>query len=152
LENLTISAKKGWSTLILNGMNTWSTKFQWVSFSVQPFYFKKFNPFLVFNVKQGWEPLCEFLNKPIPNEPFPNTNKKEDVDAESISKEVITLGSVAVFYGGLATLGFLAYKYDLKGVISRAFWRLSFKFLHHFFQNKIFFSLSDDFLLVQSCA
>ena len=77
--------------------------------------------FLVFNVKQGWEPLCEFLKKPIPNEPFPNTNKKEDVDVESITKEVITLGSVAVFYGGIATLGFLAYKYDLGRSISRYF-------------------------------
>ena len=26
---------------------------------------------LVFEVKQGWEPLCTFLNLPIPEEPFP---------------------------------------------------------------------------------
>ena len=29
---------------------------------------------LVFDVKEGWEPLCKFLNKPIPDVPFPNTN------------------------------------------------------------------------------
>ena len=29
---------------------------------------------LVFNVKEGWEPLCEFLKVPIPDIPFPNTN------------------------------------------------------------------------------
>ncbi|KWV91614.1 sulfotransferase family protein [Erythrobacter sp. YT30] len=29
---------------------------------------------LVFEVKQGWEPLCEFLGKPIPDEPFPHAN------------------------------------------------------------------------------
>ena len=29
---------------------------------------------LVFEVKQGWEPLCTFLNLPIPEEPFPNVN------------------------------------------------------------------------------
>ena len=29
---------------------------------------------LVFNVKQGWEPLCKFLGKPIPDKPFPRCN------------------------------------------------------------------------------
>ena len=27
---------------------------------------------LTFNVKQGWKPLCEFLDVPIPEVPFPN--------------------------------------------------------------------------------
>lgn len=27
---------------------------------------------LVFNVKMGWKPLCEFLDVPVPEEPFPN--------------------------------------------------------------------------------
>ena len=30
--------------------------------------------FLEFNVKEGWAPLCEFLDKPVPDVPFPNTN------------------------------------------------------------------------------
>jgi len=29
---------------------------------------------LVFNVKEGWPPLCAFLDKPIPDTPFPNVN------------------------------------------------------------------------------
>ena len=29
---------------------------------------------LVFEVKEGWEPLCKFLNIPEPNEPFPRLN------------------------------------------------------------------------------
>jgi hypothetical protein len=29
---------------------------------------------LEFNVKQGWEPLCQFLDKEIPDEPFPHVN------------------------------------------------------------------------------
>lgn len=28
---------------------------------------------LVFNVKTGWKPLCEFMDVPIPEEPFPNS-------------------------------------------------------------------------------
>ena len=31
---------------------------------------------LVFEVKQGWEPLCTFLNAPIPTEEFPRTNDR----------------------------------------------------------------------------
>ena len=29
---------------------------------------------LVFQVTDGWEPLCEFLGKPVPSGPFPYTN------------------------------------------------------------------------------
>ena len=31
---------------------------------------------LVFNVEEGWEPLCAFLGKDVPDEPFPNTNDR----------------------------------------------------------------------------
>ena len=27
---------------------------------------------LIFNVKQGWAPLCEFLKEEVPSEPFPS--------------------------------------------------------------------------------
>lgn len=29
---------------------------------------------LIFDVREGWEPLCEFLGKPVPEEPFPRGN------------------------------------------------------------------------------
>lgn len=32
---------------------------------------------LEFNVKQGWEPLCQFLDKPVPATPFPQVNSEE---------------------------------------------------------------------------
>ncbi|MFX1533569.1 MAG: sulfotransferase family protein, partial [Promethearchaeota archaeon] len=31
---------------------------------------------LVFNVKEGWEPLCNFLDVPIPNKAFPHLNDR----------------------------------------------------------------------------
>ena len=31
---------------------------------------------LEFDVRDGWEPLCDFLHKPIPKEPFPRTNQR----------------------------------------------------------------------------
>jgi hypothetical protein len=33
---------------------------------------------LVFEVKQGWEPLCEFLGVPVPKTEFPRSNHREE--------------------------------------------------------------------------
>jgi hypothetical protein len=33
---------------------------------------------LVYEVKQGWEPLCEFLDVPVPGEAFPHVNSEEE--------------------------------------------------------------------------
>ena len=33
---------------------------------------------LVYDVAQGWEPLCEFLHCPVPDEPFPRTNTTDE--------------------------------------------------------------------------
>lgn len=33
---------------------------------------------LVFDVKEGWEPLCKFLGKPVPNLSFPHVNDTKE--------------------------------------------------------------------------
>jgi len=33
---------------------------------------------LVYDVAEGWEPLCAFLGVPVPDEPFPRTNTTSD--------------------------------------------------------------------------
>lgn len=33
---------------------------------------------LVFNVRDGWEPLCNFLQVPVPSQPLPRSNSKEE--------------------------------------------------------------------------
>ena len=33
---------------------------------------------LVFDVADGWEPLCRFLEVPVPEQPFPHENKRGD--------------------------------------------------------------------------
>jgi hypothetical protein len=33
---------------------------------------------LVFEVRQGWGPLCEFLGVPVPDTPFPRENSREE--------------------------------------------------------------------------
>ena len=34
---------------------------------------------LVFDVREGWRPLCDFLGTPVPDEPFPKTNSTEEL-------------------------------------------------------------------------
>ena len=33
---------------------------------------------LVYEVGEGWEPLCEFLGVPVPSTPFPHVNVRDD--------------------------------------------------------------------------
>ena len=40
---------------------------------------------LVFNVKEGWKPLCEFLGVPVPDKEFPKVNS-----TESFQKKYVT--------------------------------------------------------------
>lgn len=42
---------------------------------------------LNFRLVQGWEPLCEFLGKPVPDVPFPHSN---DTQAYHDQLEVVT--------------------------------------------------------------
>jgi len=37
---------------------------------------------LVFDVKEGWEPLCKFLEVPVPDEPFPRVNDRDSLIAD----------------------------------------------------------------------
>ncbi|MBG0832596.1 sulfotransferase family protein [Planomonospora sp. ID67723] len=41
---------------------------------------------LVFDVRQGWEPLCGFLGVPVPDEPFPRVNDAAHFERISRSK------------------------------------------------------------------
>eukprot|EP00931_Biecheleriopsis_adriatica_P077872 TRINITY_DN51354_c0_g1_i1.p1 TRINITY_DN51354_c0_g1~~TRINITY_DN51354_c0_g1_i1.p1 ORF type:complete len:281 (+),score=52.54 TRINITY_DN51354_c0_g1_i1:107-844(+) len=52
---------------------------------------------LVFNVKEGWAPLCAFLGKEVPAEPFPNINESADL------KKAQTV-MVAISYAWLPTV------------------------------------------------
>jgi len=37
---------------------------------------------LTYRIGEGWEPICKFLNKPVPNIPFPHMNRMGSVVAE----------------------------------------------------------------------
>ncbi len=36
------------------------------------------NKLLIYDVSEGWQPLCDFLKLPVPDETFPHLNKKEN--------------------------------------------------------------------------
>lgn len=38
---------------------------------------------LVFHPRQGWEPLCEFLGVPVPEDPFPRVNSRDELGSQS---------------------------------------------------------------------
>lgn len=44
-------------------------------FAVEAFCRSVNRPLLTFRVEQGWKPLCTFLGKPVPTEPFPWRNR-----------------------------------------------------------------------------
>ena len=46
---------------------------------------------LVYEVKQGWEPLCEFLGVEVPDKPFPHLN-----DAGEIQRLILLVRTLSV--------------------------------------------------------
>ncbi|KAJ3125308.1 hypothetical protein HK098_000372 [Nowakowskiella sp. JEL0407] len=59
---------------------------------------------LVFNVKQGWEPLCKFLGKPIPNTPFPRVNDRVEFQKNISNMRYVALGFLTIVGGGICGL------------------------------------------------
>ena len=59
---------------------------------------------LVFNVKEGWDPLCEFLGKEVPQEPFPNVNESKDLKQATAIMRVVSYGWLPLFLGSMGCL------------------------------------------------
>jgi len=55
---------------------------------------------LVFEVSQGWKPLCAFLEVPVPNVPFPHVN-----DTKQFQRKVRNLSMIGYSYIGAGLLG-----------------------------------------------
>ncbi len=59
---------------------------------------------LVFNVAEGWEPLCEFLQVPVPDRPFPHLNDTKETRRAVTFVRWGTRAAPAVVGAGLASL------------------------------------------------
>jgi hypothetical protein len=42
---------------------------------------------LVFDVAEGWEPLCAFLGLPVPDIPFPSTNNTKEFQERAAARQ-----------------------------------------------------------------
>lgn len=59
---------------------------------------------LIYNIKQGWEPLCKFLNVPLPEDtPFPRVNDRKEMNGKM--NELTRIGWLCIF--GCFTVIFL---------------------------------------------
>ena len=47
---------------------------------------------LIFQVKDGWNPLCEYLGVESPSTPFPRMNDTSDVDEQHVKISVMLFG------------------------------------------------------------
>ena len=83
------TARNLFKVIMLNEKSIWKKYFEG-RFKDKDYAINKFNQhienvkasipeerLLIFHPKDGWEPLCKFLNVPIPSESFPNTNTRE---------------------------------------------------------------------------
>jgi hypothetical protein len=66
---------------------------------------------LVYRVEQGWEPLCKFLNKPIPDKPFPRVNDTAEFQSRIKIFTLIWYGVPTVACALLGGLTYAAARY-----------------------------------------
>ena len=62
------------------------------------------NKLLVFSVKDGWEPLCNFLNVTIPDKPFPHVNDRAEMQANVRQLRRLSYLIPAVLGGSIALI------------------------------------------------
>lgn len=50
----------------------WFQYYMWHDMKVREYFYAKGDNLLVMEIHEGWEPICTFLDKPIPQLPFPH--------------------------------------------------------------------------------
>eukprot|EP00357_Protocruzia_adherens_P008223 CAMPEP_0114972306 /NCGR_PEP_ID=MMETSP0216-20121206/321_1 /TAXON_ID=223996 /ORGANISM="Protocruzia adherens, Strain Boccale" /LENGTH=259 /DNA_ID=CAMNT_0002332663 /DNA_START=294 /DNA_END=1073 /DNA_ORIENTATION=- len=68
---------------------------------------------LIFNVAEGWEPLCKFLEVPVPDKPFPRVNDTNELlrrlkIAKTIAWSLVAFAPVVVGFGIKTLCGYSA--------------------------------------------
>lgn len=94
---------KSKAEIVAHGRKTYNTHFQEIRSTVPP------ERLLEYKLGSGWEPLCEFLGKDVPDVPFPRSNEQESHsnDVESRRKKIyLEMAKKAGFWGlGIVILG-----------------------------------------------
>ncbi|MBM7785558.1 sulfotransferase family protein [Tenggerimyces flavus] len=66
---------------------------------------------LVYEVSQGWEPLCAFLGVPVPDAPFPRVNDAESMQRRQKERLQKSIVRTAAAVGGLVVAGALVWRW-----------------------------------------
>ena len=75
---------------------------------------------LVFDVREGWDPLCEFLGLEVPDEPFPHLNEARQMRRRLIG--LVVLSAAAPALAVLAALAGVAATVFLARRVARSRW------------------------------
>ncbi|XP_078491412.1 uncharacterized protein LOC144747507 [Ciona intestinalis] len=126
-----------------------TVKWPWCKFNLNPTVWKRMyrnhnnyvlnnapkDKLLVYNLKDGWEPICEFLGEEVPNKPFLHANAgasivKDFIDNHPIMKRMM---KETMFFFGVLTLigaygGYKVYQNPagIRGWINAAMTRFKF--------------------------
>jgi hypothetical protein len=63
---------------------------------------------LIYDIKDGWGPVCKFLDLPVPDEPFPHENSTKDLRAQVHAMVWVAAGRWAMILAGLGALSAIA--------------------------------------------
>ena len=59
---------------------------------------------LIYNVKEGWEPLCKVLGVDVPSKPFPHRNVRGNIMQEMLEKDPLFIRGQREVMISMATL------------------------------------------------
>jgi len=68
---------------------------------------------LEFHPRDGWEPLCKFIGKDVPDEPFPHVNKGNST--VHLVAAALTIRSLRIVLPYVAGIGVVAFAYRASG-------------------------------------
>lgn len=65
---------------------------------------------LEFNVKEGWGPLCKFLGKPVPDQPFPHLNDTKAIQNVIRGAQVYGICVWMLYFSLAGAAGWFAFR------------------------------------------
>lgn len=76
---------------------------------------------LIYDVREGWEPLCKFLQVPVPSEEFPRLNETGAMQRIYIGMMMFGAFHWAMYAGGAAATAYIAMNpQTIAGLLSRS--------------------------------
>ena len=71
---------------------------------------------LVFDVKEGWEPLCDFFGVEVPDEPFPHLNDTREMRRRLLGLAAASAAAPLIFLAAVTVLAFLLRRMNPRNV------------------------------------